>query len=112
MVLRPDESGSYIVVGECFVHGLSKGEALLGPLPKNVRVVSVLDKSLGSVQAFVGETTNDVSFLDPRIEALDLSSEELEEYKQCLSRYGGSRLDLSPERLRSMGVSIGYFDLV
>ncbi|KAI0552267.1 HET-domain-containing protein, partial [Xylaria curta] len=38
MLLRPLESGEFLVVGECFVEGLSMGEALLGPLPKHTRV--------------------------------------------------------------------------
>jgi hypothetical protein len=112
MVLRPIGSGNYLVVGECFVHGLSEGEALLGPLRKNVRAVRVLDKAVGLLEAFVGETTDDVPFLDPRIEALNLSSEELEIYKQRLSRHGNSRLHISSESLRSMGVGVRYFDLV
>jgi hypothetical protein len=110
MVLRPTESGSYIVVGECFVHGLSKGEALFGALPNNIHVARVIDKGAGGyVSGFVDELTSTVSFLDPRLEALPL---DLKEYKQALSRNGNARVSIKPELLEELGVSIKYFDLI
>jgi Heterokaryon incompatibility protein (HET) len=113
MVLRPTEDGSYIVVGECFVHGLVKGEALLGPLQNDIRMAGIILEGRGGYYSgFVDELTNTSSFLDPRIEALPLSHGELEKYRNDLSEHGSSRIDLSPERLQSLGVGIKYFDLV
>jgi len=37
MALRPLDNGRFLVLGECFVPGISHGEALLGPLPSTVQ---------------------------------------------------------------------------
>lgn len=39
LVLRPEGSDDYKVVGECYIHGIINGEAFLGPMPSNWRCV-------------------------------------------------------------------------
>lgn len=113
MVLRPTGDGRYLVVGECFVYGLSKGEALLGPLPKSVRFARIWGERSGSwALGFVDGSTSTVSHVDPRLEGLPLSVEELEQYQQDVKKWPTFRLNLSLERLQSLGVGIRYFDLV
>ena len=44
MLLRP-AGNQWQVVGECYVPGLTSGEALAGPVPKGYRKVQVFDES-------------------------------------------------------------------
>lgn len=71
IVLRPQGGGSYKVMGECYIHGLGDGIALLGPLP-NPWIVQVFDHIHGLANNFcffnkdTGEKTNE----DPRLQPL------------------------------------------
>lgn len=113
IVLRPTVSGGHVVVGECFVQGLSKGEAFLGPLPRNFRVAKFWDEgSRGWTVGFVDGTTDSISFLDPRLEALLSGVEDLEPYKQYLKKYPSTGMDVSHKGLQIIGIGIRYFDLV
>jgi len=109
MILRPTKDEKFILVGESFVHGLSKGEGLLGPLPRNIRVAKVIQNvQVGYAIGFVNELSNAVSFVDPRLEALSL---DLEEFKCRSSQNGNALFFLDPEVLREHGVDIKYFNL-
>jgi len=109
MVLRPTKDGNFTLVGESFVHGLSKGEALLGPLPKNIRVSKVFQNAqVGYAVGFVNGLSDTVSFVDPRLEALSL---DLEEFRSRSNQNGNAFLFLEPEVLQKHGVNIKLFDL-
>jgi hypothetical protein len=109
MILRPMEDGSFILVGESFVHGLSKGEGLLGPLPENIRIAKVIQNAqVGYALGFVNELSDTVSFVDPRLASMSL---DLEEFTRMSNENGNGQLILSPEVLREKGVDIKYFNL-
>ncbi|KAI0470438.1 heterokaryon incompatibility protein-domain-containing protein [Xylariaceae sp. FL0804] len=71
MVLRPVlvERDKYEIIGECYVHGLMEGEALLGPVRRPWKLVG--ERRSGSVHAytpaFVNVETGEHSMVDPRM---------------------------------------------
>ena len=73
MVLRATQHGStsesrYQVVAPCFMHGLNRGETLLGPLPDGCTVVPRFQTSIQSyVSYYVGVRADTESMWDPRI---------------------------------------------
>lgn len=73
MLLRPcaDETDSYSVVGECYVHGLEDGQAILGPLPDGYQAQLAKSKDGQSTALLFRDTaTGAVSAQDPRLEPL------------------------------------------
>jgi hypothetical protein len=73
MLLRPlpDGSDCYTVVGECYMHGLEDGQAILGPLPHDYEVqLSKSENGQSTVLLFRNKTTGEVSAQDPRLEQL------------------------------------------
>jgi hypothetical protein len=69
MILRPSHNGNgrYRVVGECFIHDLMNGEALLGPLPEGYQYINKLDRTHGGYRnAFQNNGTGDIQDEDPR----------------------------------------------
>ena len=76
MLLRPTLSGlQYQVVGECFVNGLSNGEALLGPLPDAYQAVNVYTNDVYRY-AFINKQAGTIHYHDPRISVEDQNFEE------------------------------------
>ncbi|KAL8825859.1 MAG: hypothetical protein Q9170_007629 [Blastenia crenularia] len=62
IALRPVDDGCFIVVGPCYLHGFSKGEALFGPYPPGyARVIRE-----GHV-SFINRATGEWSLTDPRL---------------------------------------------
>jgi hypothetical protein len=69
MILRPSHNGNgrYRVVGECFIHDLVNGEALLGPLPEGYRRIKKLDRTdRVYYKAYQDNRTGDIQYEDPR----------------------------------------------
>jgi hypothetical protein len=69
MILRPSHNGNgrYRVVGECFIHDLMNGEALLGPLPEGYQRIRKLDRTVGLYyEAYRDKRTGDTQYEDPR----------------------------------------------
>ena len=69
MILRPSHNGNgrYRVVGECFIHDLMNGEALLGPLPESYQHIRKLDRTNGYyLEAYQDNRTGDIQDEDPR----------------------------------------------
>jgi hypothetical protein len=69
MILRPSHNGNggYRVVGECFIHDLMNGEALLGPLPEGYQRIRKLDRTTGFYYtAYQDNRTGDIQDEDPR----------------------------------------------
>jgi hypothetical protein len=68
LILRPNSSGQYWVVGSCYVHGLMNGEALLGPLPTHYESIRRVESTRGaSFAAFVNHQTGQTQVQDPRL---------------------------------------------
>ncbi|KAL8898549.1 MAG: hypothetical protein Q9207_006646 [Kuettlingeria erythrocarpa] len=70
LLLRRMESGNMAVIGECYIHGLMNGEALLGTLPLKCRPSEILVAKFGYQRGFVDQETGDCVFEDPRLGAL------------------------------------------
>jgi hypothetical protein len=113
MLLRPERHDSYTVVGSCFALGVSEGEALLGPLPKQTRMSYVYATGTGSTAmiGFVDDSTGEITAEDPRFATLSI---DLTEYRKNLEDSSGASLSINPEALREHGarVKLRYFDLV
>jgi hypothetical protein len=110
IVLRAVGASRYRVVGESYIHGISQGEMILGPLPENMILTGVLEEETDVYpMAFVDLMTGSVSFMDPRMNALPL---DLGGYKKRLLETPYARIDIHPDVLIQHGVDIKYFDLV
>jgi hypothetical protein len=68
ILLRPTTNGYYQVVGTCYVYGLMFSEALLGPLPGNMRHIAYWNESVGTwSSAYIDDETHQVQINDPRL---------------------------------------------
>lgn len=67
LLLRKMGSGNMAVIGECYIHGLMDGEALLGTLPPKWRSSLIRTAESGYQSGFVDQETGDHSFEDPRL---------------------------------------------
>ncbi|KAI1738100.1 HET-domain-containing protein [Xylaria scruposa] len=110
MLLRPLESGEFLVVGECFVEGLSMGEALLGPLPKHTRVAYVSEETSERLHPYyLDYKTGESSLQDPRLKELPI---DLAEFRADLQENPNSALSIELDIFRQRGVDVRYLDLV
>ena len=68
LVLRSDGLGCRKIIGQCYVHGIMEGEALLGPLPSGWRRAVAFSKQYGgSWPVFVHNETGQLMTEDPRL---------------------------------------------
>lgn len=75
MVVRPTATGEYEVIGDCSVHGIMDGEAILGPL-KSPWCIHIKTESDGlDVASYYNADTKHYSTKDPRLEEIPLPSE-------------------------------------
>ncbi|KAH8592667.1 heterokaryon incompatibility protein-domain-containing protein [Bisporella sp. PMI_857] len=124
MVLRPVQNGTYKVVGEGYCQGVMSGEALLGPLPGNFRIMRNYHKSGGLKWAYHDSDAGLLHVEDPRLGPLPaawtrrghkatskwtwyVNDETGEEFKH---QRGDPRL--TPTALKEMGVDLKVFRLV
>ncbi|KAL8774318.1 MAG: hypothetical protein Q9209_001069 [Squamulea sp. 1 TL-2023] len=122
IVLRPNDDGGYLVVGECYVDGLMCGEAFLGPLTGNWQFVARYDESSRCYRnAFMDRGRNVWQVEDPRLGPLPEGFAEEEHSMQhvySMYRYieGGnvSVVDprMMPPVLQARGVDLQEFRLV
>jgi hypothetical protein len=62
IILRPCEDHTYLVIGEAYCHGVITAEALLGPLPAPLELVSRL-----GYPGFMNRDTGNSQLDDPRL---------------------------------------------
>ncbi|KAL8905664.1 MAG: hypothetical protein Q9207_002478 [Kuettlingeria erythrocarpa] len=62
IVLRPTDDGSFLVVGQCYIHGFEDGAALLGPFPSAWK-----RRDRDGDRYFVNRATGTRSLTDPRL---------------------------------------------
>ncbi|KAI1410744.1 HET-domain-containing protein [Hypoxylon sp. FL1857] len=74
MLLRPTTTGEYEVVGDCYVHGIMDGEAILGPIPHPWRVVMVTEGGYNHAH-YLNVDSERRSTEDPRLEEIPLPPE-------------------------------------
>lgn len=110
IVLRRLQNGRFLVVGECYVYGISNGEALLGSLPPKTQMIKMFREDLGFyASAFVDEVSGKISFEDPRLESLGV---DLSDFRDVLEEHGRAVLRVDLDILREKGVDVTCFDLV
>lgn len=123
MVLRPNDDGSFIVIGECYVHEIMNGEALLGPLPGNWRCVQPYYESAELYNdAYINREMGVCQKEDPRLGPLPEDWCEVEHpHQQGYAKFLKKGTDqpatkfdprLSPEALCKRGVELREFRLV
>ncbi|KAL8788723.1 MAG: hypothetical protein Q9213_001537 [Squamulea squamosa] len=122
IVLRPNGDGEYLVVGECYVHGLMTGETFLGPLSSNWQRVGRYDeKTRLWWDAFVDGERNVRQVEDPRLGPLPEGWVEDKHSKQHIyCTYRNVREGytttfdprMMPPALHARGVDLQEFTLV
>ncbi|KAI0551876.1 heterokaryon incompatibility protein-domain-containing protein [Xylaria curta] len=109
VVLRPVGGDEYILVGGCYISGIEGGEALLGPLPKQIRIMRVWDDAEQTYRnTFIDDETGAQSLADPRVKDWPIDHEK---YHEQLKRTP-IPLSIDPEFLRGKGVNIRSFTLI
>ena len=104
IVLRPSTKGYFQVVGECFVYGLTYGEALLGPQPDDFEVVLRYHDVVHDIfLAFRSKTTGTTSWEDPRLRSLGLSNGVDK---------NGLPNKINVGMLTNIGLEISYLDII
>ncbi|KAI1739066.1 heterokaryon incompatibility protein-domain-containing protein [Xylaria scruposa] len=77
VVLRHVDGDDYILVGGCYMSGIEGGEALLGPLPKQIRIMRIWDDAIQAYQStFIDDETGAQSLADPRVKDWPIDHEE------------------------------------
>ncbi|KAI0839984.1 HET-domain-containing protein [Hypoxylon sp. FL0890] len=75
MLLRPTPTGEYEVIGDCYVHGIMDGEAILGPIPHPWKAVTLIGSD-GNFRAHYSRVDSDFgSTEDPRLEQIPIPPE-------------------------------------
>lgn len=124
MLLRPTASGDFLVVGECYVHGLMDGEALLGPIPNQWRIE--MRKGDGFDKPFFHNTSiGESSTEDPRLRPLPVEWEIVPRnrrqedpyfFKDFRNRTTAEVMTsdprMLPEVLKERGVKLETFQLI
>ncbi|KAL9127020.1 MAG: hypothetical protein Q9175_007817 [Cornicularia normoerica] len=123
LILRPTDTTSYNVVGECYIDGFMEGEALLGALPSNVRYAYRYFPDLcRRYDALINIQTGDIQIEDPRLGPLPTGWRIADHRKRhaynIFSNEGlgvhNTEFDprLSPEALKARGVKLQDIRLV
>lgn len=74
ILLRPSHDGTYRIVGDCYVHGVMHGEALLGPI-EDPWMALIYRRTDGVFRTYfqIGHKAEDAAVLDdPRLQQLPL----------------------------------------
>ena len=122
LLLRREEKDRYLVIGECYIHGLMNGEALLGSLSLEWQYASIHDGEVRRLfHGFVNVETRSQAFEDPRLGQLPPGWRlEDQEYRAdwnnwVVNEETGERLDwpydprMTAEALRARGVPLREF---
>ncbi|KAF6228712.1 hypothetical protein HO173_011731 [Letharia columbiana] len=113
LVLRQTSGLRYQVVGECYVHGLMNGEAVLDPLPDNYQAILSYDQGLRGYQyAFLDKQTGNTQYYDPRTGEGGLGGQIDKESIWETLPDGSEDLVLTSDMLKRRGVKLQDFDLI
>ncbi|TVY82211.1 Heterokaryon incompatibility protein 6 OR allele [Lachnellula suecica] len=125
MVLRQTASGSFQVVGECYVHGLADLTGFLGPLPNHWETIIKGDALGRPTQRFIDTGSGEETLEDPRLEPLPWNWERATygrraEDPAIFERFRNLETDevvnydprLSPTALEARGVKLQSFRLI
>lgn len=123
LILRPTTEDEWMIVGDCYVHGIMDGSALLSSCPSDFRLIERMNPQTGFYcMAFRNIRTGHIQIEDPRIiKPLPAGWEVLkhrdEQYEQLYVNKDQNRCTvndprLSPDALRARGVKLRTFKLV
>ncbi|KAI4201529.1 MAG: hypothetical protein LQ350_003144 [Teloschistes chrysophthalmus] len=122
MVLRPTNTAEYLVVGECYIHGMMSGELFLGSLPTNWQRVDRYAEEYGEdYDAFIDREKGVWQARDPRLGPLPEGWVEVEHPEQHLYAMFRNEVEKSitgfdprmrPPYLRDRGFTLQEFKLV
>ena len=117
MALTPRSDGGRRVLGPCYVQGLSQGEALLGPIPADMKLVWERANIRLGRWRFQDIHTKDLTMLDPRVDWSELKVEEGDDRIRYIVNdedSGQSEYYRRPdaEYFRNHGVNIEEFILI
>jgi hypothetical protein len=105
LVVRKEAQG-YEIVGESYIHGLSRGEAILGPLPDEWCHKS---GNYHLLYEFVNEKTGEISNTDPRLRRF------AKHHRPLNMKWVGTAPHyplLTAKRLKNNGVNVVDFDFI
>ncbi|KAL2040278.1 hypothetical protein N7G274_007181 [Stereocaulon virgatum] len=124
LLLRSDGHGYHTVVGECYVHGVMEGEALLGPLPSPWRRAWRLDTDQHGLfhDCFISQADGKIRIEDPRRGPLPpgwrvRDHERMHQFNSYVNDSTGEGYDIAydprmtAEALKACGVNITEFKL-
>lgn len=109
MVLRRVTDDVFRVVGECYVLGISEGEALLGPLPDGTTRRFASDRKWGVHSYFVNTSTGKQQIMDPRLQKLPLS---LRDFQKQLADNPHAKIELQPQQAQSVSPQMRQLDIM
>ncbi|KAI0881857.1 HET-domain-containing protein [Annulohypoxylon maeteangense] len=110
LLLRPLGNERYKLVGPCFDASVVQGEAFLGPLPENIRMVQAVDNDIKKRTFWFKDTVSgETSNVDPRLESLPI---DFESFRSFMSQQHVGTLILDPKMFQHCGVNLKHFDLV
>lgn len=125
IALRPTSSGSFKVVGECYVHGFEDAKAILGPLPSHIRSIIKGDAHGSPTQRFVDVQSGAETLEDPRLDPLlpnwvrapyERVPGDPAIFEKFRNLETGEMIDydprLSPDALEAWGVELEKFRLI
>lgn len=122
LLLRPDGNANYLVVGECYVDGITNGEPLLGELPKDWELVwKFSSQYYGHQRVYFDSNTSETHLQDPRLGLIPAGwrlqrHKEMDVYNQYKNERTGEVTvwdpRLGPDALRERGVQLQEFQLV
>lgn len=107
---RPGGESRYVVVGECYVEGLARGEPLLGSLPDHIGFSVVRNQTAPRVsRCFRDLRSGELFREDPRLGSLGV---DLGEFRTRLAEDPQATISLEPDVLLDRIKGLGYVDLV
>ncbi|KAI1212289.1 HET-domain-containing protein [Annulohypoxylon truncatum] len=110
LLLRPLGNGKFKLVGPCFMVGLMHGEAFLGPLPKNIRMVEAFDNDTSRLTFWFKDViSGELFYEDPRLKSLPL---DIDPFRSYLSQHHSAVLATDPEALQECGIGLKQIDLI
>lgn len=124
MVLRPTRSGTFQVVGECYVYGLSDTVCFLGPLPTHWKAIIKGDALGRPLQLFMNMRNGQETMDDPRLSlppgwertTYDRRPEDPAIFQKFQNLETGEVINydprLTPKELEARGVKLKTFKLI
>lgn len=122
LVIRQNPNGNHTIMGECYLHGMMEGQALMGPLSDEWKPVLIYAGGIDDHKhGYVNRETGEERFEDPRLGQLPLgwTSNDPDSKSDGLDWFindeigelvpWGSDPRMTPEALKARGVPLQDF---